>query len=160
MTEGLIKRSDDQTRMTGEHTAKVENLLSNGSNHIGENSTDKTRDINYHRGSSNLALPKLAELDFLKYNGAEDRTSWVCRVEQFFKFQQLEEADKLPLVAYHLKGEAQMWYQLFNESEKVLTWMTLKTTLHTRYGPMAFDDHFGEHKIVANWLGKGVLTPI
>jgi hypothetical protein len=75
MMEGLIKRSDDQTRMMEEHTARVDSLLSKGSNHIGENSISKTCDRNYHRGSSSSALPKLAKLDFPIYNRAEDPTS-------------------------------------------------------------------------------------
>lgn len=140
MMEGLIKRSDDQTRMMEKHAARVDSLLSKGSNHTGENFIGKTCDRNYHCGSSDSALSKLAKLDFPKYNGVEDPTSWVCRVEQFFEFQQLDEADKLPLTAYHLEGEAQMWYQLFKESEEVLTWAALKATLHKHYGPTAFDD--------------------
>jgi hypothetical protein len=32
-------------------------------------------------GSSNSAAPKLAKMDFPKYSGIEDPTSWVYRVE-------------------------------------------------------------------------------
>jgi hypothetical protein len=35
--------------------------------------------------SSNF-FPKVAKLNFPKFNGSEDPTSWVCRVEQFFEF--------------------------------------------------------------------------
>jgi hypothetical protein len=52
-------------------------------------------------------------MDFPKYKGVDNPTSWICRVEQLFKFQQTEEEDKLPMAAYHLGEETQMWYQLF-----------------------------------------------
>jgi len=70
--------------------------------------------------------PKLAKLNFPKYDGLEDPTSWVCRAEQFFEFQNTPEEEKIPLAAYHLEGEAQLWYQLFKESEEELTWATMK----------------------------------
>jgi hypothetical protein len=37
-----------------------------------------------------------------------------------------------------------MWYQVFKESEEVLTWEELKAAVHMCYGPTAFDDHFGD----------------
>jgi len=51
-------------------------------------------------------------LDFLRYNVEEDPTSWICRVEQFCEFQRTEVHEKLLIVAYHLEGDAQIWYQL------------------------------------------------
>jgi hypothetical protein len=48
------------------------------------------------------------------------------------------------MAAYHLEGESQMWYWLFKDSEEVITWDALKTMLHTHYGPISFDDHFGD----------------
>jgi hypothetical protein len=55
-------------------------------------------------------MPKLSKMDFPKYNRIDDPTSWICRVEQFFDFQRIKEEDKLPMAAYHLEGESQMWY--------------------------------------------------
>jgi hypothetical protein len=75
---------------------------------------------------------------------SEDPTSWVCRAEQFFDFQGTEEEDKVALAAYHLEGEAQLWYQLFKESEETVSWETMKEGLHVRYGPTQFDDFFGD----------------
>ena len=42
----------------------------------------------------------------------------------------------MPLAAYHLEGEAQLWYQLLKEEEEHITWEILKEGLHVRYGPM------------------------
>jgi hypothetical protein len=83
-------------------------------------------------------------MDFPKYKAVDDPTSWICRVEQFFEFQQTEEEDKLPMAAYHLEEEAQMRYQLFRDSEEIVTWESLKVALHIRYSPTVFEDHFGD----------------
>jgi len=96
------------------------------------------------RSENGLVTPKLAKLDFPKFDGSEDPTSWVCRAEQFFDFQGTSEDDKLPLAAYHLEGEAQLWYQLFKESEDEPTWELMKNSLHVRYGPTQFDDFYGD----------------
>lgn len=56
--------------------------------------------------------------------------------------QGTSEDDKLPLAAYHLEGEAQLWYQLFKESEDEPTWELMKNSLHVRYGPTQFDDFY------------------
>jgi hypothetical protein len=60
-------------------------------------------------GHRNSYVPKLAQMDFPKYKGVDDPTSWICRVEQFFEFQRTEEGDKLPMAAYHLEEEVRMW---------------------------------------------------
>ncbi|XP_050258944.1 uncharacterized protein LOC126703934 [Quercus robur] len=66
----------------------------------------------------------------LSFMAREDPTSWVCRVEQFFEFQKIAEEEKVPLVTYHLEGEAQLWYQILKEEEKEVTWLTLKEGLN------------------------------
>jgi hypothetical protein len=96
------------------------------------------------RTDSGGSFPKVAKLNFPKYEGTEDPTSWVCRVEQFFEFQNTAEEDKVMLAAYHLEGEAQLWYQLFKETEEGASWEQLKEGLHIRYGPKQFDDFFGD----------------
>lgn len=48
----------------------------------------------------------------------------------------------MALAAYHPGGEAQLWYQLFKESEEIVSWETMKEGLHVRYGPTQFGDFF------------------
>ncbi|KAA8539211.1 hypothetical protein F0562_025903 [Nyssa sinensis] len=81
---------------------------------------------NGQTSSTNSAIPKLAKLDFFRYNRGEDPMSWICRVEQFFKFQHTSVDEQVPLAIYHLEGEAQMWYQLFKKEEGLMTWGMLK----------------------------------
>jgi hypothetical protein len=96
-------------------------------------------------GTSGSTAPKIAKLDFPKYKGNDDPTSWIYRVEQFFEFHGTNEEDKLPLAAYHLKGDAQLWYQLYKEDDTgEFSWEALKKSLHARYGPTLFEDFFGD----------------
>jgi hypothetical protein len=96
-------------------------------------------------GSSGSTTPKVAKIDFPRYGGKDDPTTWIYKVEQFFEFHGTNEEDRLPLAAYHLDGDAQLWYQLFKEGEATeVTWEALKEGLHTRYGPTMFEDFFGD----------------
>jgi hypothetical protein len=81
----------------------------------------------------------------------------IYRVEQFFDYQQTNEEEKISLAAYHLEGAAQMWYQLFKESEELMSWETLKSGLYTRYGSNKFEDHFGDlTKATTNRFSEGL----
>lgn len=48
------------------------------------------------------------------------------------------------MAAYPLEGEVQMWYQLFRESEGLVTWENLKTNLYTCYRLTPFEYPFGD----------------
>jgi len=43
---------------------------------------------------SGSSFPKVAKLIFSKYDGTEDPTTWVCRAEQFFDFQNIVEEER------------------------------------------------------------------
>lgn len=61
--------------MLDENITKVDNLLSKGGSGSGESSIARNHDRN-NNGSSSSAIPKLAKLDFPKYNGMDDSTSF------------------------------------------------------------------------------------
>jgi len=91
-------------KMMKETNSKADSLISKGDNNgSGENSNARNKGKKYCR-SSNLATPKLAKLNFPRFGGDEDPTRWICRVEQFFEYQQTEEGGKHLLLAYHLEG--------------------------------------------------------
>ena len=57
-------------------------------------------------GMGGFTTPKVAKIDFSRYKGSGDPTSWIYRAEQFFEFHGTYEEEKLPLAAYHLDGDA------------------------------------------------------
>ena len=97
-----------------------------------------------HTNGSNQAYAHRVKLDFPRFNGGEDPTSWICRAEQFFRFQDTPTTDQVGLASFHLEGEAQLWYQLLQQENNVVTWDVFKAGLLARYGPTQFYDYFGE----------------
>jgi hypothetical protein len=65
-------------------------------------------------------------------------------LSNFFEFQNTAEEEKLPLAAYYLKGNTQLWYQLFQGEVREVSWEALKEGLHARYGLTLFEDFFGD----------------
>ena len=45
------------------------------------------------------------QLDFPRFDG-EDPTRWIYRAEQFFRFNQIEDFQKILLTSYHMQKEA------------------------------------------------------
>ncbi|KAI9199008.1 hypothetical protein LWI28_025853 [Acer negundo] len=88
--------------------------------------------------------PKLVKLDFPRFNGGEDPTSWLCRADQFFQFHATPEAEKVALASFHLEGDAQLWYQLLKQESPTITWDVFQEGLNARFGPTQFYDFFGE----------------
>ncbi|KAF2322806.1 hypothetical protein GH714_031011 [Hevea brasiliensis] len=77
------------------------------SNRISQNLTnqEESRD-----GGRPLVSAKLAKLEFPKYSG-DDPTEWFTRVDQFFEYQGTPDSEKVSLASYHLRGEANEWWQ-------------------------------------------------
>ena len=111
---------------------------------VGGSQRFKYRGFRDSTKSYGMVIPRATKLDFPHFNGSEDPTSWICRVEQFFEFQKISEEEKVPLATYHLEGEAQLWYHILKEEEGEVTWLMLKEGLNSRYGPTKFDDFFGD----------------
>lgn len=89
-------------------------------------------------------LPRLVKLEFPRYNGEEDPTSWICRADQFFNFHQTAEEDRVPLASFNMEGDAQLWYQILKKKRTQVSWDEIKEGLHSRYGPNKFQDFHGE----------------
>ncbi|KAL4201233.1 hypothetical protein AMTRI_Chr02g257670 [Amborella trichopoda] len=83
-------------------------------------------------GSIGTYLPRMVKLDFPKFNGEEDPTSWVCGADQFFEFHQTPEEDHIPL------------YQLTKEEGRIATWEDFKSGFHVPYSPTQFQYFFGD----------------
>ncbi|KAA8525706.1 hypothetical protein F0562_007561 [Nyssa sinensis] len=85
--------------------AKFNQLLAHPNFDQGETSVGQTRTQRTPAFNRNV-IPKLTKLEFPKYTSGDDPTSWICRVEQFFKFQQIEPEKKVSLAAYHLEVQS------------------------------------------------------
>ncbi|KAF2285202.1 hypothetical protein GH714_039010 [Hevea brasiliensis] len=110
------------------------------SNRISQNLTnqEESRD-----GGRPLVSAKLAKLEFPKYSG-DDPTEWFTRVDQFFEYQGTPDSEKVSLASYHLRGEANEWWQWLRrthtEAGTAVTWAIFSEELWSRFGPTDCED--------------------
>ncbi|KAA8531408.1 hypothetical protein F0562_006096 [Nyssa sinensis] len=102
----------------------IENMFARFSTHGGRHNDDAESSRGPRRSLSGggSLVPKIMKLDFPCYDGMEDLTEWICRVEQFFEFQCTEKAEKLPIAGYHLDGDVQLWCQRFKHRREGVNW--------------------------------------
>ncbi|XP_037493831.1 uncharacterized protein LOC110010892 [Jatropha curcas] len=123
-----------------EITLPSRDTSSSTSDHISQNCTnhDESRE-----GGKPLYSAKLAKLEFLKYSG-DNPTEWFTRVDQFFEYQGTPELEKVSLASYHLRGEANEWWQWLcrthTEAGKAVTWGIFSEELWSRFGPTDCED--------------------
>jgi len=111
---------------------------SQGRQRAGDGEDSKVRERSHTFGHSHV------KLDFPRFNGEEDPISWVCKVEQFFKFQGTKEEDKAALASFHLEGEAQFWFQILLQEGRKICWPEFKEGVFARLGPTQFYDPLEE----------------
>jgi hypothetical protein len=112
-------------------TRHEEGETSHGKRHEdeGENSRVETRE------QTQPFTNRLIKLEFPRFNGGKDPTGWICRAEQFFRFQGTSEEEKTPLASFHLEGEAQLWYQILLREDREIRWVEFTDALCARFGP-------------------------
>ncbi|KAI9165992.1 hypothetical protein LWI28_024310 [Acer negundo] len=125
------------TELFSKLNARMDQISSQSVQEAAENSVGPSKvQGEYHKDggnsqnsniSSNPYFPKTMKLDFPRFNGAEDPTSWWCRAEQFFQLHGTSIADYVSLTSFHLEGDAQLWYQLLKQ-EKERTVKDYQTT--------------------------------
>ncbi|RZC92806.1 hypothetical protein C5167_028069 [Papaver somniferum] len=75
---------------------------------------------------------------------AGDPTIYICKAEQWFKLHETPLVDQVPLVGFHLEGDAQFWYHLLKQEMIYISWDEYKENLYVRFGPNQYMDFFGE----------------
>ena len=97
-------------------------------------------------------MPRYSKLEFPSFDGSEDPLIWLRRCEQFFGNQQTPKGEKVGLAAFHLMGEAQLWFYQVEKEEHVLGWEEFKAHCNVRFGPPMSNNPSGE---LANLKQKG-----
>uniref|UniRef100_A0A2C9UZU3 Retrotransposon gag domain-containing protein n=1 Tax=Manihot esculenta TaxID=3983 RepID=A0A2C9UZU3_MANES len=91
-----------------------------------------------------LVIPKLAKLDFPRFDGTEDPTLWICGADQFYEFKGTGPHDQVRLAAYHLEKDAQLWYQCCKNLGHFVTWDGMEAGLLERFAVTEDVDFFSE----------------
>ncbi|KAI9159660.1 hypothetical protein LWI28_000697 [Acer negundo] len=123
------------TEMFDKISTKMEQNTGPRTPEMGENSAAPSqRHGGFAQPVSSLSniLPKNVKLDFPKYDGREDPTSWVCRSEQYFQIHNIPMSDRVTLASFHLDGDAQVWFQLLKQELLYVSWEEFRESLYTR----------------------------
>ena len=88
-------------------------------------------------------VSKLTKLEFPKFFG-NDPTVWINRVNQFCDFNDVADDQKVRLAAYHLEGEANLWWQWFkkamSEEQREISWDLFEDEIRSRFSPTDAED--------------------
>ena len=92
-------------------------------------------------GQRGSAEPRLARLQFPRYNGDEDPVEWLYKADKFFAYQgTYSDAERLRVAAFHLDGDASIWFQTFEKEVRYPTWVSFSDELCVQFGPNEFQD--------------------
>ena len=89
-------------------------------------------------------IPRYSKLEFPSYDGREDPLVWLRRCEQFFLSQRTPTEDRVGLAAFHLTGEAQLWYYQIEQEDPDINWEGFKFQCNIRFGPPLSNNPLGE----------------
>ncbi|KAG6517266.1 hypothetical protein ZIOFF_020646 [Zingiber officinale] len=93
-------------------------------------------------------------MEFPTYSGEGDPLGWIKRCEKFFANQRTTKTDKVGLAAFHLVGEAQLWFDQMEQEELDMTWKKFKNHCHIHFGPPMSNNPLGE---LANLKQTGLV---
>ncbi|KAF5446449.1 hypothetical protein F2P56_032077, partial [Juglans regia] len=103
--------------------------------HFPENRQEREHENNDNR----RALTRGIKLDFPHFDGS-DPAGWVFKADHYFEFHQTHPSQKLLMAAYHMQGEALIWYKGAWDSGQFNSWETFTRILQLRFGPTTYDD--------------------
>ncbi|PNX92586.1 Ty3/gypsy retrotransposon protein, partial [Trifolium pratense] len=69
---------------------------------------------------------------------------WLFQAEQFFLFYNVSLENRLPMVAFYMKGEALSWYKWMFQNHQLTDWHSFSRDLELRFGPSTYENHQAE----------------
>jgi hypothetical protein len=70
-----------------------------------------------------------------------DALDWLFQAEQFFLFYNIAPENRLPMVAFYMKGEALGWYKWMFKNHELTDWPSFSRALELRFGPSTYENH-------------------
>ncbi|XP_043725704.1 uncharacterized protein LOC122672270 [Telopea speciosissima] len=92
---------------------------------------------------SSFAPPmKHLRLNVPRFDGSNP-ADWAFKAEQFFRYHNTPEDQRLVVASFHMDGAASSWFQWMHNNNLLGSWKSFLAALLQRFGPTAFDDHRG-----------------
>ena len=57
-----------------------------------------------------IPIPKQVRLEFPKFDG-EDPTGWIYKANQYFKYYEIPNHERILMASYYMEGPALVWFQ-------------------------------------------------
>ncbi|KAJ0048459.1 hypothetical protein Pint_15579 [Pistacia integerrima] len=142
--EKLVASHEDLVCYITESLEKLNQQISS-KNEMGDNSANKSGGRSgTGSGQNNSFVPKTLKIDFSRYDGKDDPTTWVCKAKKYFALYEINEFDKVNLASFYFESDALLWFQMLEQESLYFTWQDLRSGLFARFGPNQFEDPFGE----------------
>lgn len=92
----------------------------------------------YTDSHSHHTYSKSVKLDFPRFDGT-DALNWIFKAEQYFKYYDIKDSQRIVIAAVHLDGDILPWFQMLDKSGRVPNWHMLARAVETQFGPSQFD---------------------
>lgn len=61
-----------------------------------------------------------------------------------FKLHKIKDHLQVELASFHLEGDAEIWFDMLQEQQEVLSWKKLKEAMNLQFEPSVYEDFFGD----------------
>lgn len=85
-------------------------------------------------------IPCSMRLDVPRFSGADDPEAWIFLIEEYFGLHETTPDQRLRIVAFHLEGDAAVWFLGMRRNNLITTWDNFITSVRNRFGPSKLED--------------------
>ncbi|KAL5144083.1 hypothetical protein HKD37_09G026878 [Glycine soja] len=82
------------------------------------------------------------KLDVPRFDG-QDPLGWIFKIQQFFDYQRVFDAERLTVASFYMEGPALCWYQWISRNGFLTSWQAMLQALESRFAPSYYDDPYG-----------------
>nr|XP_023929288.1 uncharacterized protein LOC112040632 [Quercus suber] len=88
-----------------------------------------------------VTFQKSIKLEFPRFRG-EEPTAWVYKANQYFRYYKTPDPKKFLMDAFHMEGEALIWFQDGEEAGLFGDWSAFVQALQVRFGSTASEEEY------------------
>lgn len=82
--------------------------------------------------------PRTVKMSFPHFDGT-DALNWLFKADQYFKYYEVPDAQRLVLASVHFDGDVLPWFQMLEKAGRLPDWNALSRAVEAQYGPSPFD---------------------
>ncbi|GFS41442.1 actin-like ATPase superfamily protein [Actinidia rufa] len=119
----------------------VDQRMADSSNHSQHTSDDNFSNTPTFTNNNHNNHPfRSMTIDIPHFDGS-NVSSWVFKLEQFFRFYNIPEDQRLMISSFHLEGPALSWFKWMHSNGVIDSWKGFLKAINLRFGPSLYEDH-------------------